>query len=49
MKYRRLGKAGVKLSELSFGSWLTFGNQISDEVAEAESIRPEPETRIRSV
>jgi voltage-dependent potassium channel beta subunit len=34
MKYRRLGKAGVKVSELSFGSWLTFGNQISDEVAE---------------
>ena len=29
MKYRRLGKAGVKVSELSFGSWLTFGNQIS--------------------
>lgn len=35
MKYRRLGKAGVKVSELSFGSWLTFGNQISDEQAEA--------------
>jgi voltage-dependent potassium channel beta subunit len=35
MKYRRLGKAGVKVSELSFGSWLTFGNQISDDVAEA--------------
>ena len=34
MKYRRLGSAGVKLSELSFGSWLTFGNQISDEIAE---------------
>jgi voltage-dependent potassium channel beta subunit len=34
MKYRRLGKAGVKVSELSYGSWLTFGNQISDEVAE---------------
>ena len=34
MKYRRLGKAGVKVSELSFGSWLTFGNQISDETAE---------------
>jgi voltage-dependent potassium channel beta subunit len=34
MKYRRLGKAGVKVSELSFGSWLTFGNQISDEIAE---------------
>jgi voltage-dependent potassium channel beta subunit len=35
MKYRRLGKAGVKVSELSFGSWLTFGDQISDEVAES--------------
>jgi voltage-dependent potassium channel beta subunit len=35
MKYRRLGKAGVKVSELSFGSWLTFGNQISDDMAEA--------------
>ncbi len=34
MKYRRLGKAGVKVSELSFGSWLTFGNQIPDDVAE---------------
>jgi voltage-dependent potassium channel beta subunit len=35
MKYRRLGKAGVKVSELSFGSWLTFGNQIPDDLAEA--------------
>ena len=34
MKYRRLGNAGVKVSELSFGSWLTFGNQISDALAE---------------
>ncbi len=34
MEYRRLGKAGVKLSELSFGSWVTFGDQISDDVAE---------------
>ena len=34
MKYRRLGSAGLKVSELSFGSWLTFGNQISDELAE---------------
>jgi voltage-dependent potassium channel beta subunit len=34
MKYRRLGNAGLKVSELSFGSWLTFGNQISDELAE---------------
>src|ERR1700744_1181519 len=34
MKYRRLGSAGLKVSELSFGSWLTFGNQISDALAE---------------
>ena len=24
MKYRNLGKSGLKLSELSFGSWVTF-------------------------
>jgi voltage-dependent potassium channel beta subunit len=34
MEYRRLGKSGVKISALSLGSWLTFGNQISDAVAE---------------
>jgi voltage-dependent potassium channel beta subunit len=28
MDYRRLGKSGLKLSELSFGSWVTFGNQV---------------------
>ena len=39
MNYRRLGKAGVKVSELSLGSWVTFGDQISDEVAEALMIK----------
>ena len=34
MKYRRLGKAGIKVSELSFGAWVTFGNQFGDELAE---------------
>ncbi len=29
MEYRRLGKAGVKVSVLSFGSWVTFGNQLA--------------------
>ncbi len=27
MKYRRVGQAGIKVSVLSFGSWLTFGSQ----------------------
>jgi voltage-dependent potassium channel beta subunit len=28
MNYRRLGRAGIKVSELSFGSWVTYGNQM---------------------
>jgi voltage-dependent potassium channel beta subunit len=28
MQYRRLGQSGLKVSELSFGSWVTFGNQL---------------------
>ena len=27
MKYRHLGRAGIQVSELSFGSWVTFHNQ----------------------
>jgi voltage-dependent potassium channel beta subunit len=27
MQYRRLGRAGIKVSVLSYGSWLTFGSQ----------------------
>ena len=27
MNYRHLGKAGIQVSELSFGSWVTFHNQ----------------------
>src|SRR3954469_26051251 len=34
MKYRRLGKSGLQLSELSFGAWVTFAQQISHETAE---------------
>jgi len=33
MEYRRLGKSGVQVSTLSLGSWITFGNQISDKTA----------------
>jgi voltage-dependent potassium channel beta subunit len=28
MQYRRLGKWGIQLSELSFGSWITFGEEL---------------------
>jgi voltage-dependent potassium channel beta subunit len=28
MKYRRLGSSGLQVSELSFGSWVTYANQI---------------------
>src|SRR5512139_4099873 len=28
MNYRRLGRSGLKVSELSFGSWVTYGNQL---------------------
>ena len=34
MEYRRLGKSGLPISELSFGSWITFGNRIHDGVSE---------------
>jgi voltage-dependent potassium channel beta subunit len=34
MEYRRLGKSGLQLSALSFGSWLTFGKQIGDTTAD---------------
>lgn len=34
MEYRRLGKSGLQVSALSLGSWLTFGAQISDKVAD---------------
>ncbi|TMH03944.1 MAG: aldo/keto reductase, partial [Betaproteobacteria bacterium] len=33
MNYRRLGNSGLKLSELSFGSWVTYGAQLGDDSA----------------
>lgn len=33
MEYRRLGSAGLKVSVLSFGSWVTFGNQLDEDHA----------------
>jgi voltage-dependent potassium channel beta subunit len=33
MNYRRLGRSGLQVSELSFGSWVTFGNQVDTKLA----------------
>lgn len=33
MEYRRLGRAGIKVSALSFGSWVTYGNQVDEKAA----------------
>lgn len=33
MEYRRLGVSGLKVSALSFGSWVTFGEQMGTEAA----------------
>ncbi len=33
MEYRRLGRSGLKVSLLSFGSWVTFGPQLAGDLA----------------
>ena len=33
MEYRKLGNSGLKVSELSFGSWVTFVNQLNEKSA----------------
>ena len=35
MNYRRLGRSGVKVSEISLGSWLTYGGSVAQERAQA--------------
>ncbi|MCX7941476.1 MAG: aldo/keto reductase, partial [Dictyoglomaceae bacterium] len=32
MEYRKLGKAGIKVSEISLGAWLTYGESVDFEV-----------------
>lgn len=34
MEYRRMGRTGLQLSALSFGSWVTFHKQIEDQTAD---------------
>ncbi len=33
MEYRRIGRAGVKVSLLSLGSWVTYGNQVDEKAS----------------
>lgn len=35
MQYRRLGRSGLKVSEISLGSWLTYGGYVAEQQAEA--------------
>jgi voltage-dependent potassium channel beta subunit len=35
MEYRRLGRSGLQVSTLSFGTWVTFGKQIDDKIADS--------------
>jgi voltage-dependent potassium channel beta subunit len=36
MEYRRLGNSGLKISVLSFGSWVTFGPQVDTSLAQQQ-------------
>jgi voltage-dependent potassium channel beta subunit len=33
MQYRRLGRAGVRVSTIALGSWLTYGGSVGEEIA----------------
>jgi voltage-dependent potassium channel beta subunit len=35
MEYRQLGSSGLRVSALSFGAWVTFGDQIDEDTARA--------------
>src|ERR1700761_1452484 len=35
MEHRHLGKSGLKISELTYGNWITHGSQVEEEAARA--------------
>src|SRR5439155_15278409 len=35
MEFRRLGRSGLSISEISYGNWITHGSQVEEEQAQA--------------
>jgi aryl-alcohol dehydrogenase-like predicted oxidoreductase len=35
MEHRRLGRSGLKISEIAYGNWITHGSQVEEEAASA--------------
>jgi aryl-alcohol dehydrogenase-like predicted oxidoreductase len=35
MKHRRLGRSGLKISEIAYGNWITHGSQVQEDAARA--------------
>src|SRR5437899_6904038 len=35
MEFRRLGRSGLKISEIAYGNWVTHGSQVEDDAATA--------------
>src|SRR5256885_14858405 len=35
MEFRHLGRSGLKVSEISYGNWITHGSQVEEEQATA--------------
>ena len=35
MEFRNLGRSGLKISEITFGNWITHGLQVDDPTAHA--------------
>src|ERR1044071_9566667 len=35
MEFRRLGRSGLNISEISYGNWLTHGSQVEEDAARA--------------
>ncbi|NEE01768.1 aldo/keto reductase family protein [Phytoactinopolyspora halotolerans] len=35
MEFRRLGRSGLKISEITYGNWITHGSQVEEDAAQA--------------